>query len=304
MSVEKAASLFKSLRNEDFRVLLGAELAMSHYQFAPAKRIIKISNLRVDEATFRLNRLQRIGFIQKIGRAFLGYDGYTITSPGYDSLALNALVKSGVLEALGRPLGVGKEADVYEALSPDEKRIVVKFHRLGRTSFRQTRRARAYVAHRSHITWLYQSRLAGEREYEALNIAYPVGVSVPRPIAQNRHAVVMGLIKGTELRFAELVEPKLVLKHVLGNIRKCYTEARIVHGDLSEFNILVQPDGKVVIIDWPQYLSRDRRGSKAALLRDMKNVAHFFAKRHHVKFSLVHAISYVTGGVCSIRPDV
>ena len=48
--------------------------------------------------------------------------------------------------AFGKSLGVGKESDVYDALAPSEKRVALKFHRLGRTSFKKTKIKRNYTS--------------------------------------------------------------------------------------------------------------------------------------------------------------
>ena len=64
-----------------------------------------------------------------------------MTTRGYDCLALNALVKKGVLKSLStKPVGVGKESDVFEGLTYSDDIVAVKFHRLGRDSFRPTTR--------------------------------------------------------------------------------------------------------------------------------------------------------------------
>jgi len=106
-------------------------------------------------------------------------------------------------------LGVGKEADVYDALSHDGKRMAVKFHRLGRTSFRQTRRKRGYI--HGHSTWLFQSHLAAEKEFQAMKLVYKNGVSVPKPIRQNRHVIAMGMIEGGELsKYKEIDQPQKI----------------------------------------------------------------------------------------------
>jgi len=295
MTAEIAVRIFKDLQPEDLRVLMGIELAMEHYEFAPFQEVVKYANLPGREVVFRLDRLDRLQLTIKVSKTFLGYDGYAVNYSGYDCLALNALVKSNVLEAIGKPLGVGKEADVYEALSPKRERIVVKFHRLGRISFRQTRRARGYVAERRHISWLYQSRLAAEKEYKVMQHIYPRKVSVPEPIARNRHVVVMGLIEGTELRYAEIEDPLLTLKEIIANIRRAYLNAGVIHADLSEFNVLIKLGGEILIIDWPQAVAKDHPDAERLLSRDIENILYFFRKHYRLAFSLEDVLSYVKG---------
>jgi RIO kinase 2 len=213
---------------------------------------------------------------------------------GYDCLAVNALVKVGVLEAFGKPIGVGKESDVYGALTPKGEQVAVKFHRLGRMSFRQTRRVRGYIAERHHISWLYQSRLGAEKEFEALKLVHPLGVAVPKPVSQNRHAVVMGMIEGAELaEFSDIPHPKKTLREILSNIHRAYVDAGIIHADLSEFNIIMQPNWHILIIDWPQYVKKDHPNSEQLLERDVLNIVRFFERKFRIKTSIANALAYV-----------
>ncbi|MEM2249001.1 MAG: RIO1 family regulatory kinase/ATPase, partial [Candidatus Bathyarchaeia archaeon] len=224
------------------------------------------------------------------------YVGYALNMAGYDCLALNALVKAGILESLGKPLGVGKEADVYDALTQSGERVAVKFHRLGRISFRQTRRLRGYLLDRRHASWLYQSRLAAEREMEALKLVYPCGVSVPKPIGHNRHVVVMGIIEGECLyRITELPSPEETLDEILENVRKAYIGAGVIHGDLSEFNVIINPDWHILIIDWPQYARTSHPNADMLLKRDIWNILKFFKRKFGISRSLEEIIKYVRG---------
>lgn len=286
---------FRKLKPEDLRMLLSLELAMDRYQYVPEKAIPRLAKLSQREVSFRLSHLSHLGLI----RRWVGpYTGYVLNTAGYDCLAINALVKAGVLEAFGKPLGVGKEADVYDALTPEGKRVAVKFHRLGRTSFRQTRRVRGYIAEGRRVSWLHQSRLAAEKEFEALMLVYPKGISVPEPLSQNRHAIVMGMIEGTELiHCVQIPDPKRVLDEILFNVGKSYSEAGVIHADLSEFNVILEPDWHVLVIDWPQFVKRDNPDAERLLKRDVRNVTRFFRRKFGLKIKLRDALACVKGNV-------
>ena len=289
-SAERAASILPELEAEDFRVLQALELGMASSQYVPIDEIIKYANLNPQEVEFRVSGLNRRGLLYGQPQP---YAGYILNYEGYDCLALNALVKADVLEALGRSLGVGKESDVYEALTPDGARVAVKFHRLGRTSFRDTRRKRGYVAARRHISWLYQSRLAAEREFEALRLVHLAGVSAPKPLHRNRHVLVMSYIEGYNLADVDsLDDPEGFLDDILKNVR-CAFLAGVVHTDLSEFNIVVQPDGEVLLIDWPQFVSKDHPNAEMLLRRDVRNVLRYFRRKFGVERSLEEALASV-----------
>jgi len=288
---ENAVQVFRLLRSEDLRVLQVIETAMSKREFVPKEQIVKSAALPSDRVTYSLAELDKLGLIRQMKRPYLGY---TLNYVGYDCLAINTFVKAGLIEEFGHKLGIGKEADVYDALTSEGKRVAVKFHRLGRPSFRQTRRKRSYSAER--VGWLFQSRLAADKEYSNMRLAYNVGVAVPEPLGQNRHLVVMGMIEGGELtRWKNLVTPVRVLRRVMLNVRKAYMKAGVVHADLSEYNIIVEPNMKILIIDWPQAVRTDHPNAGELLSRDVNCVLRFFARRFGVKVELSKALDYVTG---------
>jgi len=292
-SADIAVTFFRKLESEDFRVLQALELGMSQHSFIPLEEIVKYSGLHPSEVEFRISSLHK----EKLLRRWAGaYVGYSLNNAGYDCLAINALVRGDVLEAFGKPLGVGKEADVYDALTPTDERVAVKFHRIGRTSFRDTQRKRGYERDRGHTSWLYRSRLSAEKEFEALKLVYPVGVAVPRPISQNRHVVVMGLIEGSELaEVIEIEDPASVLNESLENVRLAYQRAGVIHADLSEYNIILQPDGHVLLIDWPQYVTKEHPNAEELLERDVANVLKFFRRKFKIKRNLDKELAKIKG---------
>lgn len=286
-SVETALRALRHLEAEDLRVLSVIEVDLSRHRFVPERDIIRLGGLPEKEVKYRLERLKEFGLVYRwVG----SYIGYMLNTAGYDCLALNALVKAGILNSLGRPLGVGKESDVYDALTESGERVAVKFHRLGRTSFRKTKRLRGYAVSKRHISWLYQSRLAAEREIEALRLVYSCGVSVPKPIAQNRHVVVMGIIEGDCLfRISSLPDPEATLEEILENVRLAYAKAGVIHGDLSEYNVIITPSWSILIIDWPQYVRADHPSAEVLLRKDISNILKFFRR----KYNLVRSLSEV-----------
>jgi RIO kinase 2 len=295
-SAEVAVQVFRKLESEDFRILNIIEAAMSKREFVPTEQIQKYAKLPMDRIDFTLGKLNKLGLIYRTKGAYVGH---TLNYAGYDCLAINTLVKAGVIESFGQTLGVGKEADVYDALSPDGKRIAVKFHRLGRISFRQTRRKRGYV--REHSTWLFQSHLAAEKEFQAMQLVYKNGVSVPEPISQHRHVIAMGMIEGAELsKYKEIPKPEKILKEILRNVRKAYLKAHVIHADLSEYNIILKPDGHILIIDWPQYVMTNHANAEDLLERDLKNILTFFNRKFTVKVVIKEACDYVIGKARSL----
>ena len=292
-SADIAVKIFRELENEDLRVLQAIETAMSQHEFVSKEQIAKFTKFSLDRDTdFRLSRLHKLGLIYTMRGAYVGY---TLNFAGYDCLAINGLVKSGVLEAFGKPLGVGKEADVFDALNTKGERIAVKFQRLGRTSFRQTMRKRGYTTKHS-AGWLYQSRLAAEKEFQALKLLFPFKIAVPEPFSQNRHVVAMGMIEGAELvNWKRLTRPERILKEILRNARRAYLKAGVIHGDLSGYNIILRPNKHILIIDWPQFVMREHPNAQEMLKRDVQNVLRYFERKHALHVGLEESLKYVVG---------
>lgn len=115
---------------------------------------------------------------------------------GYDYLALHTLRSRKVVGAVGNQIGVGKESDVYVGGDPDSNDLVLKFHRLGRTSFRKLKEKRDYHGKRQHCSWLYLSRIAALKEFTFLKALSSRNFPVPTPVDVSRHTVVMSLIEG------------------------------------------------------------------------------------------------------------
>jgi len=290
-SAEVAVQVYRMLEPEDLRMLQIIETGMTNREYVPKGQLQKFAKVPMDRVDFELGKLDKLGLIYRMQSSYVGY---TMNYSGYDCLAINVFVKAGVLEAFGKPLGVGKEADVFDALSPNGTRVAVKFHRLGRISFRQTRRKRGYMIDRAG--WLFQSRLAAEKEFEALKLVHAHGVAVPDPIFQNRHAIVMGVIEGGELaRWRKIDDAPAVLLEILVNVRRAFMDAGVVHGDLSEYNVILKPDMHVLIIDWPQFVNRNHPNAKDLLVRDVKNVLDFFRRKFKVTLNLGAASDFVSG---------
>jgi RIO kinase 2 len=290
-SAEVAVNVFRLLEAEDLRILQIIETAMSKHEFVPKEQVAKYANLPMDRIDFLLDKISKLGLVYRTKGAYVGY---TLNYAGYDCLSINAFVKSGMIQSFGQSLGVGKEADVYDALTPQNVRVAVKLHRLGRISFRQTRRKRGYV--KEHAGWLFQSRLAAEREFQALKLVFASGVAVPEPLAQNRHCIVMGVIEGAELaKYKELSHPEKVLREILRNVRKTYVKAGVIHADLSEYNILVKEDMNILIIDWPQFVTVKHPNAEELLKRDLRNVLSFFSRKFRINVKLEEVFEYVSG---------
>ena len=68
----------------------------------------------------------------------------------------------------------------------------------------------------------------------------------------------------------------------------------MTHGDLSEYNILME-DGKCVLIDWPQWIDTAHPNAEVTLNRDIDNILTYFKRKYQLKYDREDAIQCVTG---------
>jgi RIO kinase 2 len=135
-----------------------------------------------------------------------------------------------------------------------------------------------------------------------MKLAYKNSVAVPEPISQNRHVVAMGMIEGAQLsKYRDIGNSEKVLKEILRNLKKAYLKAHLIHADISEYNIILKPDGHILIIDWPQAVKTDHANAAELLERDIKNVLVFFRRKFNVELAAKEACDYVTGEARSLK---
>ncbi|MDV3103667.1 serine/threonine-protein kinase RIO2 [Thermococcus waiotapuensis] len=281
-----ALDAYPNLRDVDFKILRGVELSMRRYKWVPLEEIARLAKVDVETASFRLGRLDNWGLV--VRRSDIGYIGYQLTIHGYDALAIRALAKKGVIEAISTAqIGVGKDADVYVGVTPSGEKVAIKFNRIGgRTASRKATYHGHVFQDKHHTSWLYVSRLIAKKEHEALTLLSPIA-RVPRPIAWNRHVVVMEFIEGREL--AELGDTDLTKEEAAEILDKVLDEYLkivrfgIVHSDMSEFNVVLTTEGDILIIDWAQYMTTVNPESYELLKRDIAVLLNAFGRRWGVR---------------------
>lgn len=278
------------LSDDDFRVLTAVEMGMRNHELVPIPLISTISGLRHGGYMKSLKEVHKHKLVHKETKRYIGY---RLTSLGYDYLALRALVKRGVIDGIGRPLGVGKEADVVIVSASEQMldmypeldehaELAMKIHRLGRTSFRAVKNKRDYLVHRKSASWIYFSRLAAMKEYAFMCALHERGFPIPRPLGQSRHIVVMELCPGGLLSHVEELDNAIEVGNMLLGVAKRLAEHGLVHCDLNEFNVLVDDDGGVKVIDFPQMVSTSHVDAELLFDRDVDGIKKFFCHRFGV----------------------
>ena len=281
------ANVYRSLLHEEKKILRGVEEGMKTHQWVPVEELEKFTRLGHKTVEYRLNELVEKNIIE---RYIQSYVGYQLKFDGYDLLAIDTFVKRGTIQGLGEVIGVGKESVVIAAMGL--RPVAIKFHREGRTSFKQVKRSRQHLTdiETENFSWLYAAMLAAKREYDALEKLFPA-VSVPEPVDYNRHAVIMSVIDGVEMAKANLIEPEWYLDRTLEEVKNAY-RIGLIHSDLSEYNVMVRDDG-VTIFDWPQYVAVGNKTAEEMLARDVGNILTFFERKYRIKRDLDETIKTI-----------
>jgi RIO kinase 1 len=130
----------------------------------------------------------------------------------------------------------------------------------------------------SKIIYLWASK-----EFKNLKRAYKVELSVPEPLFVKNNILGMEYIGFESIPapvLKDIVNPKepvILFNEILNFIKNLFQKAKLVHGDLSEFNILYH-NQKPVIIDISQAVSIQHPKAEVFLSRDIKNIFRYFEK--------------------------
>ncbi|KAM9367701.1 serine/threonine-protein kinase RIO2 [Phaethornis superciliosus] len=276
--------MLRYLSREHFRVLTSVEMGMKNHEIVPASLIASIASLKHGGCNKILREL--------VKHKLLGYErtktvqGYRLTNAGYDYLALKTLSSRQVINSVGNQMGVGKESDIYIVANEEEQQFALKFHRLGRTSFRSLKNKRDYHKHRHKMSWLYLSRLAAMKEFAYMKALHDRKFPVPKPVDYNRHAVVMELIDGYPLcQVHQIKDPGSVYSELMDLIVKLANHG-LIHGDFNEFNLILDNDDHVTMIDFPQMVSTSHTNAEWYFDRDVNCIKEFFKKRFNYESEL------------------
>lgn len=209
---------------------------------------------------------------------------------------LQPLVDEGLVDEVIRQLMSGKEAAVYIIRCGSEIRCAKVYKEADQRSFKQavqyregrkvrnTRRARAMEKH-SRFGRSQQEEIWQSAEVDALYRLADIDVRAPKPYGCFDGVLLMELITDDHGEVAPrlsdvsisheqaLQDHAIVMKYVMRMLA-----AGIVHGDLSEFNILLNESGPV-IIDLPQAVDATANNHAQRMLeRDINNITDYYAR--------------------------
>lgn len=200
-------------------------------------------------------------------------------------MVIYQFLNSGVLYEVHGVVNAGKEARVYWGKNKEGKDLAVKIYLTSSAEFKKGMlkyiegdyRFKG-VKHdtRSLIfTW-------AQKEFRNLEQASRAKVRVPKPVAVKNNVLIMEFIGKDGVNAASLKEqkprdPEKVYEVLLNYLTRLYQKAELVHGDLSEYNIMMWK-GKPVIFDVAQAVPTSHPLAEFFLRRDLINLNKFFSR--------------------------
>ena len=182
-------------------------------------------------------------------------------------------------------VSAGKEARVYWAKNRRGEDVAVKIYLTTTAEFRKS--IRQYIIgdprfesvsgdlRKLILKWV-------QKEYKNLKRMHEAGVRVPKPYYAYRNILVMEFIGENGIRAPLLKEVRLtdeeyveIYEKIVHYIKLMYNKAKLVHADLSEYNIMLY-GGEPVIIDVSQAVTLDHPMAMYFLIRDIKNIIRYF----------------------------
>ena len=206
----------------------------------------------------------------------------------FDKITLETLYKlanQGYIDILNGAISTGKEANVLTGITDDEKYVAVKIYRIATSDFKKMDyylkgdpRFNIKTKNKRKIIYSWVTK-----EFKNLTRLYSAGVNVPEPITSANNVLLIEFIGDENGNPAQPVKnqppqyPDEFWNQLLVQLKLFVNEAKLVHGDLSNYNIL-NLDEKPVIIDVSQSVVLDNPISKELLERDINTLVREYTK--------------------------
>lgn len=215
-------------------------------------------------------------------------------------MIINDMRDDGVIEHVRGSLAAGKESKVYIAVAPDGSLRILKIYLTVSAEFKKRMQYIVGDPRFSDIKRGSRSLITAwaRKEFKNMQAARAAGVRVPAPIAVKKNVLVMEFIGDSEGNSVPpLVESEVTpndYKQVIEQMIILYQKARLVHADLSEYNIF-KTDKGIMLFDFGSAVDIQHPYSKQFLVRDVVNINRFFEKRGIEVLDAAQAVEKIRG---------
>ena len=206
----------------------------------------------------------------------------------FDNRTKKALMKLSDRKILSQLYGTiesGKESKVFLADTPEGERVLVKIYMNRAGNFREMKK---YLRGDPRFKNVKPDRRSVidewcKKEFRNLKQAEEI-MKCPEPIAFQKNILIMEFIGRDfspfpKLKDVEIENPQVGYENTIKRIERLWEEQEIVHGDLSEYNILVTDKPELIWIDFSQGVHKTHPEAQELLKRDLENVSNFFEKQ-------------------------
>uniref|UniRef100_A0A672SLM6 Serine/threonine-protein kinase RIO1 n=1 Tax=Sinocyclocheilus grahami TaxID=75366 RepID=A0A672SLM6_SINGR len=219
-------------------------------------------------------------------------------------MILFKMLSRGVFSEINGCISTGKEANVYHATTAKGESRAIKIYKTSILLFKDRDK---YVSGEFRFRHGYckgnprkMVRTWAEKEMRNLIRLQTAQIPSPEPIMLRSHVLVMSFIGRDDmpaplLKNAVLSESKSreLYLQIIQNMRIMYNDARLVHADLSEFNMLYH-NGDAYIIDVSQSVEHDHPHALEFLRKDCSNVNDFFQKHNVAVMTVRELFEFIT----------
>ena len=198
-------------------------------------------------------------------------------------MTLYKMISAGTVSGVEGAVGAGKESLLFRGVREGESDLALKVYLVSTSNFKKRAdyirgdpRFSRFRRNTRDLVYLW-----AQKEFRNLRQSLEAGVRVPRPVRVANNVLAMEFV-GDGGRPAPLLLHSPAdggdYKQVLDMMRTMYTEAGLVHGDCSEYNIFKSGDG-LVLFDLGSAVDRRHPAAGAFLRRDINNINRFFRRR-------------------------
>lgn len=219
-------------------------------------------------------------------------------------MILFKLMNRGMISEINGCISTGKEANVYHAVSKGGEEYAIKIYKTSILVFKDRDK---YVSGEFRFRHGYcrsnprkMVRTWAEKEMRNLLRMQNAGLPVPTPVLLRSHVLVMSFcgqngwpapkLKDVEMNSSKARE---LYRDCVVMMWKMYSKCKLVHADLSEFNLLYL-DGQIVVIDVSQSVEHDHPQSFEFLRKDCTNISEFFRKREVATMTVKELFEFIT----------
>jgi RIO kinase 1 len=194
-------------------------------------------------------------------------------------------MNKGIIDEIHGVVRAGKESRVYWAKDKDGKELAVKIYLVISSEFRKG--LVKYIEGDPRFKGIKHDTRSlifawAQKEFKNLELASRAKVRVPKPIAVKNNVLIMEFIGENGTGAPSLKEktprnPDKIYETILTYMERLYRKAELVHGDLSEYNIMVWK-GKAVLFDMSQAVLLVHPMADDLLRRDLANLNKYFSR--------------------------